>query len=300
MSLAARLLEWLLAPLLSIWLVSLGISFMSARTTVDTALDDGLSAVSAMLMSEWEQRATTRPDLAIPSEPTKQWMNLAPEFPVLYLIVDDAGVPVAGDDSLQSFLRATADADSPEAAPVVPREFRHVQGFNTVMDDAVMRVVRLRFTAGQKEFVLAVAQSRERQAALLRTGMVHEALAQTAVLLVAFYLLWYGLTYVARPMKALQQHLDARSADDWTPLPEQLAPHEIAPLIASTNDAYCPTLRSLVQSELPVGCNAVYEIVIDGLTYDAVQGAMKRGLHAAASHLDHARGDLGGQAVLAR
>ena len=43
-------------------------------------------------------------------------MNLAPEFPVLYLIVDDAGVPVAGDDSLQSFLRATADADSPEAA----------------------------------------------------------------------------------------------------------------------------------------------------------------------------------------
>ena len=94
--------------------------------------------------------------------------------------------------------------------------------------------MRLRFTAGQKEFVLAVAQSRERQAALLRTGMVHEALAQTAVLLVAFYLLWYGLTYVARPMKALQQHLDARSADDWTPLPEQLAPHEIAPLIAST------------------------------------------------------------------
>ena len=110
-----------------------------------------------------------------------------------------------------------------------------MQGFNTVMDDAVMRVVRLRFTAGEKEFVLAVAQSRERQAALLRTGMVHEALAQTAVLLVAFYLLWYGLTYVARPMKALQQHLDARSADDWTPLPEQLAPHEIAPLIASTN-----------------------------------------------------------------
>ena len=97
---AVRLLEWLLAPLLSIWLVKPGHLFMSARTTVDTALDDGLSAVSAMLMLEWEQRATTRPDLPIPSEPTRQWMNLAPEFPVLYLIVDDAGVPVAGDDSV--------------------------------------------------------------------------------------------------------------------------------------------------------------------------------------------------------
>jgi formylmethanofuran--tetrahydromethanopterin N-formyltransferase len=54
-------------------------------------------------------------------------------------------------------------------------------------------------------------------------------------------------------------------------------------LKASTNDAYCPTLRGLTKTELPKNCNAVYEIVIDGLSYEAVQSAMKRGLHAAAS-----------------
>jgi formylmethanofuran--tetrahydromethanopterin N-formyltransferase len=54
-------------------------------------------------------------------------------------------------------------------------------------------------------------------------------------------------------------------------------------LKASTNDAFCPTLRSLVKSELPANCNAVYEIVIDGLSFDAVQAAMRRGLHAAAA-----------------
>lgn len=54
-------------------------------------------------------------------------------------------------------------------------------------------------------------------------------------------------------------------------------------LKASTNDAYCPTLRGLTQSELPPNCNAVYEIVIDGLSFEAVQSAMKRGLHAAAA-----------------
>lgn len=53
-------------------------------------------------------------------------------------------------------------------------------------------------------------------------------------------------------------------------------------LKASTNDAYCPTLRGLTQTELPTGCHAVYEIVIDGLSFEAVQAAMKRGLHAAA------------------
>ncbi len=54
-------------------------------------------------------------------------------------------------------------------------------------------------------------------------------------------------------------------------------------LKASTNDAYCPTLRGVTESELPKGCQAVYEIVIDGLSFDAVQSAMRRGLHAAAA-----------------
>lgn len=54
-------------------------------------------------------------------------------------------------------------------------------------------------------------------------------------------------------------------------------------LKASTNDAYCPTLRGATPSELPTHCQAVYEIVIDGLSFDAVQAAMQRGLHAAAA-----------------
>lgn len=52
-------------------------------------------------------------------------------------------------------------------------------------------------------------------------------------------------------------------------------------LKASTNDAYCPTLRGLVASELPADCGAVYEIVIDGLDETSVQSAMRLGLHAA-------------------
>jgi formylmethanofuran--tetrahydromethanopterin N-formyltransferase len=52
-------------------------------------------------------------------------------------------------------------------------------------------------------------------------------------------------------------------------------------LRASTNDAYCPTLRGVVPSELPEGVNAVYELVIDGLDLPAVEEAMGAGLAAA-------------------
>jgi formylmethanofuran--tetrahydromethanopterin N-formyltransferase len=50
---------------------------------------------------------------------------------------------------------------------------------------------------------------------------------------------------------------------------------------ASTNDAYCPTLRGVVKSALPDGVNAVYEVVVDGLTLAAVEEAMRVGIRAA-------------------
>jgi formylmethanofuran--tetrahydromethanopterin N-formyltransferase len=52
-------------------------------------------------------------------------------------------------------------------------------------------------------------------------------------------------------------------------------------LRASTNDAYCPTLRGLVKTALPDGVNAVYEIVIDGLDLASVEKATWEGILAA-------------------
>ncbi len=51
--------------------------------------------------------------------------------------------------------------------------------------------------------------------------------------------------------------------------------------VASTNDAFCPTLRGATRSELAPGTIAVLEIVIDGVTSKAVADAMRAGLKAA-------------------
>jgi formylmethanofuran--tetrahydromethanopterin N-formyltransferase len=54
-------------------------------------------------------------------------------------------------------------------------------------------------------------------------------------------------------------------------------------LIASTNHAYCPTLRGKVKnSELDENINSVLEIVIDGLSLEAVEEAMRVGMESAA------------------
>lgn len=52
-------------------------------------------------------------------------------------------------------------------------------------------------------------------------------------------------------------------------------------LVASTNDAFCPTLRERVKTSLPPQAQAAYEIVIDGLDEPAVAKAMQVGALAA-------------------
>ena len=55
----------------------------------------------------------------------------------------------------------------------------------------------------------------------------------------------------------------------------------IKSMIASTNDAYCPTLRAVTESALPDGVNSVLEIVINGVDAAAISRAMRLGIDAA-------------------
>jgi formylmethanofuran--tetrahydromethanopterin N-formyltransferase len=55
----------------------------------------------------------------------------------------------------------------------------------------------------------------------------------------------------------------------------------IKSMIASTNDAFCPTLRAVTETQLPDGVNSVLEIVINGTDAEVISGAMRAGIDAA-------------------
>ena len=52
-------------------------------------------------------------------------------------------------------------------------------------------------------------------------------------------------------------------------------------MIATTNDAFSPTLRAITATALPEGVNSVLEIVLDGLDASAIEAAMRAGIRAA-------------------
>jgi formylmethanofuran--tetrahydromethanopterin N-formyltransferase len=52
-------------------------------------------------------------------------------------------------------------------------------------------------------------------------------------------------------------------------------------MVATTNDAYAPTLRAVAPSSLPNGVNSALEIVLDGLDAPSIAAAMRTGIDAA-------------------
>jgi formylmethanofuran--tetrahydromethanopterin N-formyltransferase len=55
----------------------------------------------------------------------------------------------------------------------------------------------------------------------------------------------------------------------------------IKSMIASTNDAFCPTLRAVTETQLPDGVNSVLEIVVNGTDPEVIAAAMRAGIDAA-------------------
>ncbi len=91
-------------------------------------------------------------------------------------------------------------------------------------------------------------------------------------------------------LEAVEDAVDAmRIADIILPFPDGVVRSGSKPgskykeLPASTNDAYCPSLRgSAPKTELPEEVSCVLEIVIDGLNEKAVGESMRLGIQAAA------------------
>ncbi|MDA7977526.1 MAG: formylmethanofuran--tetrahydromethanopterin N-formyltransferase [Pirellulales bacterium] len=54
-------------------------------------------------------------------------------------------------------------------------------------------------------------------------------------------------------------------------------------LKASTNDEFCPGLRGRVETRLHPEANAAIEVVLDGVSEDAITAGMRAGIHAAAA-----------------
>lgn len=91
-------------------------------------------------------------------------------------------------------------------------------------------------------------------------------------------------------LAAAEAAADAMASQPGTILPfpggvvrsgSKVGSRRIKSMIASTNDAYCPTLRAVTKSALPEGVNSVLEIVVNGVDAPSIASSMRTGIDAA-------------------
>jgi formylmethanofuran--tetrahydromethanopterin N-formyltransferase len=91
-------------------------------------------------------------------------------------------------------------------------------------------------------------------------------------------------------LAAAEAAVDSMASQPGTILPfpggvvrsgSKVGARRIKSMIASTNDAYCPTLRAVTETALPEGVNSVLEIVVNGVDAPSIASAMRTGIDAA-------------------
>ncbi|MDR0576399.1 MAG: sensor histidine kinase [Candidatus Accumulibacter sp.] len=223
-SLRARLLAFLLAPLLALIGASAITDYQEGLRVANDAYDQAMHS-TALALSAIVDRAPAGSD---PAETTRAAAVLRVDTldQVYYAVVDGNGRLLAGDaQMIPLILDADPDDDNPE--------YRF-----DALNGQPVRVATLRLSPPARApagTVIVVAETtRKREAAASRAmfaALASGLLFNAITLLVVFV----GMRYAHRPLVRIGRQIEAREADDLRPIDESAAPREIHALIRAMN-----------------------------------------------------------------
>jgi two-component system, OmpR family, sensor histidine kinase TctE len=216
----------MLAPLVFVWLVSFGSTFFAARASVDTAHDARLIAISMQLDTQWQEAKQSVTPNNFPSSHTLHWLNMSSTSPYRYAIVDERWRKLSGDDEV---------ADAARYLPFANTRSDELEQSNVMIDGVMHRTMKL---SNSTRETIVIAHNRQEDDALVRSIVLFEAIPQAMILLMAGFLVAYGLAYVAKPLAQIQTLLEQRSANSLEPIQTTGSnmPQELEPFLNGVND----------------------------------------------------------------
>jgi len=229
-SLLGEILDWMLAPLLLLWPMSMGLTWVVAQGIANRPYDRELGDVARAVA----QRVVVAPG-------PQRVLTVSPEVPALiaeamrgegagrvyFQVRGLHGEPLAGERRLR--------------VPAAPEGDGQALRFR---DDALgeepLRVaylwLALPLQAGEVAPLVQVAETFDRRSQLATEIVRGLILPQFVILPLAVILVWFALARGLAPLNALQRRIRERESHDLSPIDEQQAPEEVAPLVRAIND----------------------------------------------------------------
>lgn len=235
-SLFGEILDWMLAPLLLLWPMSIAITYLVAKSIAnqpfDRALEDNVLVLSQQVKEIDGQTITQL------SNPARDILRADDLDNIYFQIKGLKGEVVDGDRDLP----APAEEDKPPAGSV---QFRNavLRGIDIRIAYSYIDLNRTGKRGAGKDTrkdphlaLVQVAETLEKRSLLANEIIKGVILPQFIILPIALALVWFALSRGLSPLAELQQRIRARRPDDLSPIDSRHVPEEITPLVKSLNE----------------------------------------------------------------
>lgn len=232
-SLFGEILDWMLAPLLFLWPISIIATHHVANNIANQPYDQAL-AENVRAIARLVKVADERPQVDFPA-PARLLLHADEEDTVYFQVRNPAGDVVGGDNEIAM---VPADAD---ALPDVVY-FRDGEIANEDVRVAYMFAkpnlsnVSGRAANPPRALLIQVAETRIKRGNLASRVVAGVLLPQFAIIPLAVILVYFGLGRGIAPLNRLQRLIRRRRPSDLSPISTRGVPEEVRPVVVAFND----------------------------------------------------------------
>ncbi|MFL6657274.1 MAG: sensor histidine kinase N-terminal domain-containing protein [Massilia sp.] len=229
-SLFGEILDWMLAPLLLLWPMSIAITYLVAKSIANQPFDHALED-SVTVLGQQVRAVDGKVQSRLPGS-ARDLLRADDVDTVYFQIAGPAHALVDGDRDLPQ--------------PADPERYRsgRVHFRNDVMHGSPVRIafsyVNLDLPSAHPEeptlALVQVGETLDKRAQLANEIIKGVILPQFIILPIVLALVWFALTRGLSPLAQLQERIRARRPDDLSPIATHQVPEEISPLVGSLND----------------------------------------------------------------
>ncbi|KGF80441.1 histidine kinase [Massilia sp. JS1662] len=229
-SLFGEILDWMLAPLLLLWPMSIAITYLVAKSIAnqpfDHALEDSVT-VLAQQVKEVDGKV-----VAHLGGTARDILRADDVDSVYFQISGPRGEIVDGDRDLPP-----PNPDDAERSGRVHFRTENLHGTPVRIAYAWVNLQPLLDATQEPRLALVqVAETLDKRAQLANEIIKGVILPQFIILPVILALVWFALSRGLSPLAQLQERIRARPPDDLSPIDSRQVPEEISPLVGSLND----------------------------------------------------------------
>jgi len=237
-SLFGEILDWMLAPLLLLWPMSVVLTWLVAQGIANKPFDRELGEMVRVLAKEVVIQTDGGRPQAVFKLPAgaAEILHTDESDEIYYQVLGLRGEHLSGDTALP----VPPDDDANATTPPGEVRFR-----DDVLNNDNVRVAYLWVNVGGRENtgssaggapLVQVAETLGKRSRLATEIIKGVILPQFVILPVAVLLVWLALARGIAPLNELQQRIRKRDSSDLSPIDERQAPEEVSPLVRAIND----------------------------------------------------------------